>query len=114
MNDIQQSMFGQYMSKAAIEDHVEKGLLCGYPDCCIKYSLLRIRGGELPVHENLQQGVVLCPECVNKSDIANIIQCRRLLKTPYPHSDGTWMALPKDMVSRANCIVEELMKKFSN
>ncbi|MCL1132221.1 hypothetical protein L2748_21295 [Shewanella sairae] len=116
MTDIKSTLFGEFMSKSEIIAHATIGLLCGYPECCIKYCLLRRRDTVVPLHAYSDCGVVLCPECTAKPDITDTIQSRRLLSTPYPYHIGDLADQPVSDAVRcqADIIARELMDLFKS
>ena len=116
MTDIKSTLFGEFMSKSDITAHATNGLLCGYPECCIKYCLLRRRDTVVPSHAYSDCGVVLCPECATTPNITVTIQSRRLLSTPYPHHIGDLADQPVTDAVRfqADIIALELMDLFKS
>lgn len=89
MNDkksFQEYRVGDFHSEAWVFDHVVGGLICGYSECCIKYSLLRRHCDP----SCCDTGVILCPECADVVLVDTIyerIRAVRLINMPFPY-DG--------------------------
>lgn len=79
---------GDFNSEAWVFDHVVCGLMCGYSECCIKYSLLRRHSDAPPEHPLRDTGVILCPHCAESLDAAyERIRAARMIAVPFPY-DG--------------------------
>lgn len=114
LSNIQKLPIGQFMSDDEVLSHVTNGILCGYPECCIKFCLLRRRDCIVPVNPYSDFGVILCPKCAEKTDIDVIIQANRLLDSQFPHHPKYLIGcgIPDDARRRAESVAKELITLF--